>query len=134
MSDLFGDMMSTAAALESSEAASAAKQARNAARETLESSGHNPFLIFDVREFDTIPGNGFFGSLFGGKSKLQTTGTKVSIKKTDISHLAEEKDDFGTTYTKVYLEEGSTLNEDYGTSYLYVASDMEALQAYINKQ
>lgn len=130
----FGDIAAGVAAVEASEAASAARGARNAAQERLE-SGANPFFVFNTFEFDTVmpEGSGFWASLFGigSKVKVGASNRKVSLKRTDISHLGGGTDDFGTPYTKVYLEERSRLyTED--NARLYVVGTLESVQSYIN--
>ncbi len=127
----FGDLAAGAAAIEASEAASAARGARSAAEERLE-SGINPFLVFERFEFDSVmpEGSGFLASLFGigSKVKIAAPHDKVSIKRTDVSHLSGGTDDFGSPYTEVFLEERCNLS----CESFYVAGTMESVQSYIN--
>lgn len=115
MSDnTFSNIMSASAAASASEAASEARKARQVAEERLEGSGVNPFVTLDIREFEDVEvplakgeQRGFFSQLFNTtptKRKLAEKGRKVSVKRTDISYLEEDVDDFGTPYTIVNLE------------------------------
>jgi hypothetical protein len=133
-SDLFADVMSASAASSASDAARASRAAQAASEERLESSGHNPFAIFGVLSFENIPSSdgglfSFFGA--GSKQKISGVRTKLSVKRTDISHLSEKRDDFGTPYTVVYLEERSRLF-DVENACLYVAGTLADVQQYIN--
>lgn len=126
MSDLFADVMSASAAASASEAADQARGARAASEERLESSGKNPFISFEQRELD-YPTPGWFSK---GPSQLSAVKGRVSIKRTDIAYLSETTDDFGNTYTVVYLEERCNLDTDR----LFVGGSMESVQTYINNQ
>jgi len=132
MSDLFADMMSMSAASSASEAASESKKARQASEEHLEASGHNPFISFEVSNLSMdYEGSTFWEKLFGtGKRKLLSTGTVVSIKKTDISHLSQHFDDFKTVYTLVHLESRCNLDKEY----IMVFGSTKEVQNYINNQ
>lgn len=132
MGDLISEVLSLSAASSASEAASESRKAAAAANERLE-SGVNPFIIFESRkkEIVEIPGTKFLG-LFGGeiKEKISETFEKISVKRTDIGHLGEHKDDYGTTYTIIYLEQRCTLSDDR----LRVLGTMESVQQLINNQ
>lgn len=118
MSDnTFSNMMSASAAASASEAASEARKAKNAAEERLESYGYNPFITLDIRELESVPvknkNAGFLASIFGSsKKRLSKKGSRVSVKRTDISHLGEHVDDYGTPYTKVHLESRCNLSAE----------------------
>lgn len=128
----------SAAASDARKAREAAENAQNASEERLESSSRNPFITFDDAkiESESVPGTGFFGSLFGSsKERISTTNfTRYSIKKTDIAYLTERKDDYGNVYTRVQLESRCDLVEMDGISYLDVVGTMAEIQAYINAQ
>jgi hypothetical protein len=134
MSDIFTNVMAISAASSAEEAADESRAARAAAEERLESSGHNPFLIFGIAKIESIPqkGEGFF-SFLTAFSRNQVSGIirKLSIKKTDISHLVEKTDDYGTVYTRLYLEKRSRLYND-GDLYLNVVGTLQEVQSYIN--
>lgn len=127
MSDLFTDVMSASAASSANDAARAARAAKNAAEEKLDGSGHNPFISFALKGIDHVEG-GFLG--YGAKAKLVDLNKKLSIKRTDISHLSQSTDDFQNVYTTVHLEGRCNLDEEE----VYVAGTIEEVSKYINSQ
>lgn len=127
MSDLFTDVMSASAASSASDAARASRAAQNAAEEKLDGSGHNPFISFSLRGIEQVEG-GFLG--WGAKDKLVDLNKKLSIKRTDISHLSQSTDDFQNVYTIVHLEGRCNLEE----SEVHVAGTIEEVSKYINSQ
>jgi len=138
MSDLFTDVMSASAASSAAEAASASKAAAAASEERLEGAGHNPFISFADRRIETcLPeGSGFIASLFGTgkKKKLGDVSRIYSIKLTDISYMVGRTDDFGTPYTRIFLEERCNLRAEDEIYYLDVAGTLEETQSYINSK
>ena len=147
MSDnTFSNIMSASAAANASAAASdaaaakkAARAAQNASEERLESSGYNPFVNLEIRKIEkievpdpTLQYRNIFVRMFSvtpTKKKLSEKGKKVSVKRTDISHLVERTDEYGTVYTEVVLEERCNLEY----SSVYVAGTLEQNQKLLNK-
>ena len=109
------------------EAKRAARNAQVAAEETLE-SGYNPMIIFEYMEIKEIP-ESFWNEIRRiYKKKLSTETKKVCIKLTDISHLEEAMDDFGTKCVVIHLESRCDFDKDR----LFVKGSIEEVQNYIN--
>lgn len=138
MSDFATRMAASSAASDAAAAKKAARAAQAASEERLEGTTNNPFVTLDIRELEDVeveqPKNvqrGFFAQLFNTtptKEKLAEKGTKVSIKRTDISYMEEKADDFGTLYTEVYLEDRCDLEY----SSVYVPGSLEENQQRLN--
>lgn len=137
MSDFATRMAASSAASAAREAKEAAQAAQSAAEERLEGTGNNPFVTLDMRDLQDIEietpnqQKGFFAQLFNTnptKEKLSDKGTRVSIKRTDISYLQEKTDDFGTVFTEVFLEDRCELEY----SSVYVPGTLEENQLKLN--
>lgn len=120
-----------AAARNAAAARDEATKAKNASEERLETSGSNPFIVFNALEMEDIKQPGFFSK---AKKKLSQKGRKLSVKKSDIAYLSENEDSFGSRYTVVNLESRCDLVEMDDITFLRIAGSIEETEAFINSK
>lgn len=121
MSDLFTNINSMQANINSSAARKEARRARQAAESIVD--GQAIFLLVPVAKFEreSVPG------LFFKRNKLVGTLKKLSIKNTDVSQIEEHTDHFGNVYSLLLMEDRYD-----GDSEILVNLTLEALTSLIN--